>query len=78
MSHQDCRCKVVSHSEVGNVAVCQGCGQVQLNLQYMTLRFEAGAFHVLANMIAQAQGRMSGAGTTNPAAVQLAPATGLH
>lgn len=72
MNHKDCRCELLVGSEVGHVTVCQGCGQVQLTLQYMTLRFEAGAFRTLANMVSQAQNRMDCAAAKNAAAVPVA------
>lgn len=78
MNHQDCRCELLISSEVGHVTTCQGCGQVQLTLQYMTLRFEVGAFRTLANMVSQAQSRMDSAAVTNATTVPVALAGGLH
>lgn len=75
MSHQDCRCELLVRSDVGHVSTCQGCGQVHLTLQYMTLRFEAAAFRTLVNMVSQAQIRMDHAATTN-LAMAPAPAVG--
>lgn len=78
MNHQDCRCELLVNSEVGHVAICQGCGQVQLTLQYMTLRFEAGAFRTLANMVGQAQNRMDAAAVKSATVVPVAATSGLH
>lgn len=78
MNHQDCRCELLAGSEVGHVAVCQGCGQVQLTLQYMTLRFEEGAFRALANLVGQAQNRLDCAAAKNVTAVPVAAAGTLH
>lgn len=58
MNHRECRCELLGSSEIGQVTVCQGCGQVHLNLQYMSLRFEADAFRALADMLGQAQRRL--------------------
>jgi hypothetical protein len=43
----------------GMVAMCACCGQVHLNLEYLTLRFEPDAFHELARLLARAQDRMA-------------------
>ncbi len=63
MNHQDCRCELLAGSEVGHVTICESCGQVHLTLQYMTLRFEAGAFRALAEMVGRAQNRLNCATT---------------
>ncbi len=78
MSHQDCRCELVTRSDVGHVTVCEGCGQVHLTLQYITLRFDAAAFRTLATMISQAQNRMDCAAKANAATLSFAAASGVH
>lgn len=54
MNTENCRHEIVARGAVGHVAMCHACGQVHLSLEYMTLRFESGAFRALANMVAQA------------------------
>lgn len=61
MSHSDCRCEVLARSEVGHVAFCQGCGQVHLAVNYLTLRFDADAFRSLVSLVCRAQGGMDSA-----------------
>jgi hypothetical protein len=78
MNHQDCRTERLASSEVGHVTVCQGCGQVHLTLEYITLHFEGDAFRALVNMVSQAQSRLAGAMATDAAKVPLAAAGGLH
>lgn len=78
MNQRDCRCELLISSEVGHVTVCESCGQVHLTLQYMTLRFEAGAFRTLANMVSQAQNRLDCATTAGTAMVPVTAAGGLH
>lgn len=78
MDKQECRCELLISSEVGHVAVCQGCGHVQLTLQCLTVRLEAVAFRALANMVGQAQNRLDYAVAKNAATVPVAAAVGLH
>ncbi|MBI3283789.1 MAG: hypothetical protein HYZ65_02905 [Burkholderiales bacterium] len=70
MKHQDCHCAQLASSELGHVAACQHCGQVQLNLPYLTLRFQADEFRTLSAMLHQAQRRIDAAArnTAMPAA----------
>lgn len=74
MSHKDCRCEHVASSPVGHVSLCPGCGQVHLTMQYMTVRFERGAFRALAAMIGEAQQRMDCA-TSEASSLPVASAT---
>ena len=78
MNHQDCRCELLSSSEVGHVSICEGCGQVQLTLQCMTVRFEADAFGALARMVAQAHHRLEGAAIKKTVAAPLVSPGSLH
>lgn len=48
---------VVAHREIGTVSMCP-CGVVTLNIQYMSLRFEAPAFKELQELLIAAQARM--------------------
>lgn len=78
MSHEDCRHELLASSEIGQVAVCQNCGQVHLNLQYITLRFEAAGFRALANMVSQAQHQIDRVTASKAAVVKSAAAGVLH
>lgn len=78
MNHQDCRCELLVSSEVGHVTVCQSCNQVHLTLEFMTLRFEAGAFRSLADMVNRAQCRLDRIATTSTAPLPIAAAGGFH
>lgn len=65
--HKDeCRHRLVTRSAVGQVTVCQGCGQVHLDLQNLTLRFEDEAFRELVSMLGQAQLRLDRARASVP------------
>lgn len=55
----ECRAEPMAHNAAGMVALCRCCGQIHLNLQYLTLRFEPEAFDELAALLAQAQRRMA-------------------
>ena len=48
----------VARNRVGAVAACPECGQLQLVLEYLTLRFEPEAFRELASLLASAQQRL--------------------
>ncbi len=69
MSHSDCRCETLVRSEIGQVSSCQGCGQVHVALDYMTLRFDPAAFRTLVSMVSQAQYRLDGVAQTTPSTV---------
>jgi hypothetical protein len=45
----------LAHSSIGKVVVCQECGVVHLDLQFMSLRLNLEAFQELAHMLAGAQ-----------------------
>jgi hypothetical protein len=49
----------LARSELGAVSVCP-CGVVTLTVQYLSLRFEPGAFRELQALLAQAQRRIDG------------------
>lgn len=49
--------RLISHAPIGQVALC-GCGQLHVNLQYLTLRFEPAAFRELAALLMHAQHRL--------------------
>jgi hypothetical protein len=70
-----CQHELLTRSGVGSVSVCQGCGQVHLELQNFTVRFEEAAFLELARMVRRAQQRLDGQAA--PAAPRQAR-TGLH
>jgi len=55
MNHRDCRCELLAHNEIGQVATCLGCGQIRLTLPDITLRFDQHAFRALASLLGQAQ-----------------------
>ena len=55
-----CQHRLLARSGVGGVTVCRGCGQVHLELQNLSLRFEAAGFRELAGMLAFAQQRLEG------------------
>jgi len=57
--------RVLSRSDMGAVMLCP-CGNLHLNLEFMTLRFEPQAFRELAAMLHGAQRRI-GAGTAQGA-----------
>jgi hypothetical protein len=56
----ECRARPMAANAVGMVALCRCCGHVHLNLQYVTLRFEAEAFRELVQLMAEGQLRMDG------------------
>ena len=78
MNHQDCHCELLVSSEVGHVTACQSCDQVHLTLEYMTLRFEAGAFRALVDMVSRAQSRLDRVAATGAATQPVAAAGGFH
>lgn len=78
MSHSDCRCEILARSEVGHVAFCQGCGQVHLAVDYMTLRFDADAFRSLVSLVCRAQGQMDSAADMNKPAAPGAAIGSFH
>jgi len=49
----------LAHSEVGSVTTCS-CGVITLTLQYLSLRFEPGAFRDLQGLVTAAQRRLDG------------------
>ena len=56
---------LVCSGPVGSVARCS-CGHLSVNLQYLTLRFEAAAFRELVGLIAIAQHRLDHDLQTHP------------
>ena len=68
-----CEHRLLTRSAVGGVTVCRGCGQVHLELQYLTLRFEEGAFRELARMVHLAQQRLLQGRTASTPATDEAP-----
>jgi len=71
-----CQHRLLTRSQVGCVTVCQGCGQVHLELQNLTLRFEEAAFREMAQMVGFAQQRLDGRAGSALAAGE--PRKGLH
>lgn len=63
----------LARSDIGSVSVCS-CGVVTLTLQYLSLRFEPGAFRELQGLLAAAQHRLDQAGTREPPASMVADA----
>jgi len=58
-SDQDgCVAHPIARSAVGHVAACPGCGNVQLTLEYLTVRFQPAAFRELVGLLALAQRRL--------------------
>jgi hypothetical protein len=78
MNHQDCRCEMVVSSEVGHVTLCQGCGQVQLAMNCVTLRFDTASFRTMVNMVTQAQWRMDRLAAPSAGEPAGMAANGLH
>jgi len=78
MNHQDCRYEILARTNVGHVAICAACGQVHLSMQYMTLRFEAGAFRALADMIDLARRRMEHTLAPDATPIPHSASGGLH
>lgn len=79
--HGRCPAVPVAQNSLGGVAVCPGCGQVHLVLQYLTLRFEPDAFRELGALIAAAQRRIDSERPAGeePAAPRAAPvASSVH
>lgn len=78
MDHENCCPHSLARGEIGEVTVCAGCGQVHLNLQYLTLRFEPGAFLALAAMVDQARSGLERLASAPAAAATAAPAPRVH
>jgi hypothetical protein len=55
----DAPAREISRTSMGTVVLC-GCGNVHLNLEYLTLRFEPQAFRELACLLHFAQHRLDG------------------
>lgn len=53
-----CQQLSVARSPAGSVTLCRHCRQVHLELQYMTLRFDADAFRELAGLLVFSQRRI--------------------
>lgn len=64
--------ETLARSEVGTVTACS-CGVITLTLQYLSLRFEPGAFRALQGLLASAQCRLDGERTATPTAAPPAP-----
>jgi len=56
--HGHCAAALLVRNRVGAVAACPDCGQLQLMLEYLTLRFEPEAFRELTRLLASAQQRL--------------------
>ncbi|MDZ7855812.1 hypothetical protein [Sphaerotilus sp.] len=50
---------LLARSDMGAISVC-GCGVLTLTLQYLSLRFEPGAFRELQALLSVAQRRLDG------------------
>ena len=50
----------IAQGPLGHVAACPGCGNVQLTLEYLTLRFQPAAFRELVGLLSAAQRRLDG------------------
>ena len=53
-----CNPRPLARSAVGHIAACPGCGNVELTLEYLTLRLEPSAFRELVGMLCSAQRRL--------------------
>lgn len=53
-----CVAHPIARSGIGTVAACRGCGNVQLSLEYLTLRFQPAAFRELVGLLVLAQSRL--------------------
>lgn len=67
----------LARSEVGAVSVCS-CGVITLTLQYLSLRFEPGAFRELQGLLALAQRRLDGEASAALAATAPSDAPPVH
>lgn len=56
---QECTSMVVSRSGMGHVAVCAGCGNVHLTMEYLTVRLQPGAFLELVGMVGDAHRKIA-------------------
>lgn len=55
-----CQHTMLARSPVGHVSVCPDCGVVHLSMDCVSVRLEVNAFLALAEMLSQAQKRLSG------------------
>lgn len=62
-------------SGVGRVVACS-CGNIHIDVEYVTLRFAPEAFMELADMLSDAQRRLAGRASPSPAATT--DLTALH
>lgn len=72
--------QVLARSDVGSVSMCS-CGVLTLTLQYLSLRFEPGAFRELQGLLAHAQRRLDlsiGSETPAPTAQTRDDAPNVH
>lgn len=59
---ETCQAQVLAQSEVGHVLACPDCGQIHLQLKFLTLRLDPEAFRTLLGMMGYAQSLL----TANP------------
>lgn len=76
--HGGCPTQCVAHSAVGTVTACPSCGNVQLTLDYMTLRFQPAAFRELVGMLVFAQTRLDSDPALRAEPAPLAPDQPVH
>lgn len=67
---EPCRPRPIAANGVGTVARCAGCGQLQLSLEYLTLRFQPQALRELQQLLTLALRQMDA--TAVPAAAAAA------
>jgi hypothetical protein len=60
IDHDGCTTQCVARSAVGAVVACPSCGNLQLTLDYLTVRFQPAAFRELVGMLVFAQTRLDG------------------
>ncbi|WP_082885421.1 MULTISPECIES: hypothetical protein [Methylomonas] len=58
MSKKPCTHEYLANSETGKVLICRDCGVVHLNMQNMTLRFDAEKLAEIVAMMTTASKRL--------------------
>jgi len=77
-SADGCSTQCVASSAVGAVTTCPSCGNVQLTLDYLTVRFQAAAFRELVGMLVFAQTRLDSDPALRAAPASSAPDQPVH
>ena len=72
MHDQECHVIPIAQNAIGQIQVCQGCQQVTLSLQFMSVKFEAAAFDALVSLINHAQSQRQYLSSPRDAVVSMA------